>query len=311
MMGIAAVNRINGVEIGVLTCASELAALSRLFSSAVFREIAAKGRSRMFARLSGEAGLLKDLRGDARVRDAFDRAFELLKRNGQRDEYVYKAALAKRILMGRHNLNTACMLTEFRAGASKADVAILNGTTTVYEIKSERDSLGRLERQLESYRDVFASIVVIAGEKHVDALLRSVPVYVGVMSLTRRYQIKTLREPLDQPGRISPLAVLDSLRTDEAKAILAYLGKPIPQVPNTALRMELRRCFGTLGGRDIVDGMLHVLKRTRDMKPLAEFIAQLPGSLHAAALSIPLRKSDHARMLHAVNAPLEQALTWP
>jgi hypothetical protein len=272
--------------------------------------MAAKGRSRLFARLADEAGVLGEVKRRARVRDAFDCAFAMLQQSGQRDEYVYKAALAKRILLGRHNLNTACMLTEFRAGASKADVAILNGTTTVYEIKSERDSLTRLEGQLANYRDVFASVVVIAGEKHVAALLRSVPRDVGVMSLTNRHQIRTLREPLDQPERISPIAVLESLRTDEAKAILACLGEAVPQVPNTMLRTELRHCFASLRGEAVHGAMLQVLKRTRDMKPLAEFLAQLPGSLHAAALSIPLRKADHARMVQAVNAPMEHALAW-
>lgn len=133
---------------------------------------------------------------------------------------------------------------------------------------------------------------MVAGEKHVDAVLRAAPADVGVMSLTNRHQIKTLGEPLDQPGRISALAVLDSLRTHEAKKILTYLGKPVPNVLNTELRTELQRCYAKLGAEEVHEGMLHVLKRTRDMKPLAEFIAQLPGSLHAAALSIPLRKAD-------------------
>lgn len=310
MRYIYAAIRIDGAEIDVANDPSRLAALSRLFSSAVFREMAAKGRSRLFARLVREARLLNEIRDTARVRTAFDHAFGLLKLNGQRDEYVYKAALVKRILMGRHNLNTACMLTEFRVGDSKADVAILNGTTTVYEIKSERDSLGRLERQLSRYRDVFASVVVMASEKHLDALLQLIPADVGIISLSDRYQIKTLRNPVNRPERISPLAVLDALRTDEAKAILTYLRMAVPHVPNTELRMELRRRFATLHPEDVHDGMLSVLRRTRNNKPLAELIAQLPDSLHAAALSIPLRKSDHARMLRAVDAPLEHALAW-
>jgi hypothetical protein len=63
----------------------------------------------------------------------------VLKRSGLRDKYVYKAALTQRVLMGKHSLRTACMLSEFRVGDRKADITILNGTTTVYEIKSDRD----------------------------------------------------------------------------------------------------------------------------------------------------------------------------
>jgi hypothetical protein len=89
------------------------------------------------------------------VHALFDAAFQLLKRQGCRDEYVYKAALVQKILLGRHSLQTASMLNEFRVGGCKADLAILNGTATVYEVKSERDSLARLQRQIAAYTTVF------------------------------------------------------------------------------------------------------------------------------------------------------------
>ena len=143
---------------------SQLAAYSRLFSSAVLREMAKKRKSPLFTRLAIESGVLELARSHGRVADVFEAAFSVLKKRGLRDEYIYKTALTQRVLLGKHNLNTASMLTEFRAGECKADIAILNGTTTVYEIKSERDSLARLDRQLRNYRKVFASIVVIAGE---------------------------------------------------------------------------------------------------------------------------------------------------
>jgi len=87
------------------------------------------------------------------------------------------------------------MLTEFRVGECKADLAILNGTSTVYEVKSERDSLSRLERQVAAYAKVFASVYVIAAETHVSAVIASVPKDVGVLCLNGRYQISPVREP--------------------------------------------------------------------------------------------------------------------
>ena len=105
----------------------------------------------------------------------FDAAFATLRQSGLRNEYVYKAALTHRVLMDKHSLRTACMLSEFRVGECKADIAILNGTTTVFEIKSERDLLMRFERQIDAYRRVFASVYVIAGENHVEAVLRAAP----------------------------------------------------------------------------------------------------------------------------------------
>src|SRR5215216_2008453 len=115
----------------------------------VFRELATKGKSAAFTRLIREADVLPRRTDGMRVGEVFEAAFQILKQSGLRDEYIYKAALTHRVLMGRHSLRTACMLSEFRVGRSKADIVILNGTTTVYEIKSERDSLSRLERQIQ------------------------------------------------------------------------------------------------------------------------------------------------------------------
>jgi hypothetical protein len=122
-----------------------------LFSSGVIRELARTGKSRLFVKLAKEAQLLDASRVFVRVCDIFCDAFDVLKVQGCRDEYVYKTALVRNILLGRHSFQTASMLNEFRVGECKADLAILNGTATVYEVKSERDSLSRLERQLIAY----------------------------------------------------------------------------------------------------------------------------------------------------------------
>src|ERR1700689_2129367 len=104
------------------------------------------------------------------------------------------------------------MLNEFRVGECKADLAILNGTATVYEVKSERDSLSRLERQVAAYAKVFARVYVIAAKDHISGVIASVPRDVGVLQLTSRKQISTLREAADQPEHTSPAAIFDSIR---------------------------------------------------------------------------------------------------
>jgi hypothetical protein len=288
----------------------QLAAISRLFSSSVIREMARKGKSPLFARLASQSNLLRSISASARVCSLFEAAFDLLKRQGYRDEYIYKAAVTQRILFGRHSLQTASMLNEFRVGECKADIAILNGTATVYEVKSERDSLSRLERQVTAYAKVFASVYVITADTHVDAVINSVPPEVGILRLNNRHQISTLRDAPARPDRTSPAAIFDSIRTEEAKMILASEGIPIPVVPNTALNSVLRELFIKLDGCQAHAGMVRVLKQTRNLLPLSDLVAQLPPSLHTAALSVPLRKLDHTRLVSAVNARLKDAMAW-
>jgi hypothetical protein len=56
--------------------------------------------------------------------------------------------------------------------------------------------------------------------------------------------------------------------------------------------------------------MVQVLKKTRNLLRLSHLVAQLPDSLHTAALSVPLRKLDHARLVAAMNTPLKDAAAW-
>lgn len=288
----------------------QLSAVSRLFSASLIRELARKGRSPLFARLANESSLLDITAPREPVRNLFESAFSLLKRKNYRHEYIYKAAITHKVLLGVHSLQTAVMLNEFRVGISKADAVILNGTSTVYEIKSERDSLTRLKQQLSSYRKVFAKVNIITGENHLNAVLALAPQDVGVLLLTDRFQISTIREAVDSPDRIIPEAIFNSIQLYEAKKILKKMGIEIPKLPNTKIHQALRAQFAALTPSDAHDGMVKVLRETRSLSLFAEFIKAFPHSLQAAVLSAPLRKQDYARLLGTMDTPISEALKW-
>ena len=103
---------------------SQVAAATRLFSSGVLTKLAKSGDMREFAALYRAAGYPAQSEQHATVGEAFDAAFNLLRVAGLRSEYVYRAALTHNVLMGIHSLATASMVSEFRAGRSKADVVI-------------------------------------------------------------------------------------------------------------------------------------------------------------------------------------------
>ena len=286
-----------------------MSAISRLFSPGVFRELSTRGRSGLFAQLAQQAGL-PGAPKKATVGDAFDTAFALLRQSGVRNEYVYRAALTHNVLLGTHSLKTASMLTEFRVGSSKADLAILNGTGTVYEIKSDRDSLARLASQVANYRKVFAKIFVIASHSHVDEIMARMPAEVGVMALERWNRIRTVRDAADRPDLVCPVTICESLRTAEASALLRNLGVAVPDVPNTRMHGALKRCFARLDAAQVHAEMVKTLKKSRNLAPLGALMDGLPVSLQPAALSVQIRRADHGRLLRAVETPLHIALGW-
>jgi len=289
---------------------AQLSALTRLFSAAVFREMAKKGQSGLFRRLLGQIDLIEHLDQSATVGDIFDAAFDILKIVGHRDEYIYRAAITQKVLMGKHSLRTASMLNEFRIGSCKADLVILNGTETVYEIKSERDSLVRLVNQVENYKRVFAAVNVIASEGHIQSVLEIIPKDVGVLCLSKRYRITPVREAENCPSRICPVAVFESLRMAESIAVLQAMAIEVPEVPNTQKHAAMRDLFAKIDPFLLHVEMVRTLKQTRNLAPLSDLVDRLPKSLQAAALSMPVHRSEHSRLIDATATPLRVAMTW-
>lgn len=289
---------------------TELSALTRMFSATVVRELGRAGESPLLARLLTQTGLAHDLHPGATLGDAYDHAFMQLSALGNRDEYVYRSAITQKILLGQHNLRTASLLSEARVGSSKADLVVLNGTATAYEIKSERDSLARLASQVSSYQEVFAAVNVVTSPSHAARVLALVPSEVGVLVLSRRFTLQTERAAVVDPSRTNPSAVLDLLRAGEAISILRELGVQEPQVPNTKLRTTLTELFATLEPAALHRQMVVTLKRTRSQHAAAEVIHSIPISLRAAILALKLGRPSQQNVRDATGLPLRAALGW-
>ena len=284
--------------------------MSRFFSSTLLKELARKGQSALFARLLNESGLNNYLDDSDTVGSVFDKAFNILKNRTHRHEYVYKAAIAHKILLGTHSLKTASMLTEFRVRDCKADVAILNGTGTVYEIKSERDSLSRLEKQIKTYRQVFASVNVIVGQNHLEDVVATLPSDVGIMTLGDRYRIHTVRKAIDDPGRTNSTSIFDAITLKEAATIMNNLGLEIPAVPNTLRYTAFENVFRTIDPSMAHRQMVGVLKTTRRQTHLEPILAKLPSSLQSAALTTKLKGDEFTRLIGVMPLPIADTHSW-
>ncbi|UQG54043.1 sce7726 family protein [Marinobacter sp. M3C] len=283
-------------------------ALARIFSPSIYKELAAKGRSPALSRLARQCTLFDQV-GCGSIGDLFEYAFLRLKQ-GNRSEYVYKAALAKKTILGIHNLNTAALLSEYRAGSSKADIVVVNGTTTVYEVKSERDKLCRLSGQISDYLQVFGRVNVVLAAKHIADAENLLPEIVGIHCLTKRNQISVVREGQDNSNNILSSALFNSLSLREASEVLIELGIRTPSVPNTQLYTELAKIFDSLPGKIVHEASVKVLKISRSQSYLKDFISGLPSSLKVNALTTPLRIKDRSRVLETLGLPIETAKKW-
>jgi hypothetical protein len=289
---------------------SEIAAIARLFSAAVVRELATQGHSKLLARLLPQTGLLGCVHSETTLREVFESAFGVLRRPSYRHEYVYKTALTQKVLLGTHSLKSATMLTEFRVGNCKADVVILNGTSVAYEVKSERDSLARLKQQLAAYLQVFDQVNVLVGENHLDATLAAVPEQVGVLVLSARFQLSTIRVARSNADRLVPTKIFECLQRREAELVLQRCGRTVPVLPNTQMHGALKTEFAQLNAAETHRASVEVLKKTRSSVTFGKQLELLPPSLAASILSMRMRQCDRVQLARTMNVALAAAAGW-
>src|SRR5699024_8932469 len=67
------------------------------------------------------------------------------------------------------------------SGKARADVIAINGHIVAYEIKSDFDSIKRLESQIPEYDKNFEMNYIVVGTKHYDSILNIVPYYWGII----------------------------------------------------------------------------------------------------------------------------------
>ena len=288
----------------------EISAMTRLFSAAVVRDFAQFGRSKLWTRLLYEVPLLNELKPSTLVRNIYDLVYKTLLKPPHRQEYIYKSALANKVLLGRHNLRTATMLTEFRVNDRKADVVILNGTSVAYEIKSEHDRLDRLSAQMDAYMQVFAISYVVTGENHVENVVRELPHEIGILKFNNRNGFMIVREAVENPGRINVGVLFESLRTSEVREILGVCDVRVPSVPNTLERSVLREVFIKLNPTVVHNAMVSTLRESRSQKRLHRFVMTLPESLRAAVITSNMRAHSYSTFLSAMQSTLKNARSW-
>jgi hypothetical protein len=108
-------------------------------------------------------------------------------------------------------------------GQVRIDLAVVNGVFHGYEIKSDRDSLRRLNRQVELYSKVLDYVTLVAGNRHLAEALDAVPSWWGVLRVCSNQngpRFDVLREEQKNPHR-DPRCLVELLWLDDAIALLA------------------------------------------------------------------------------------------
>lgn len=156
---------------------------------------------------------------DLTIAEALDLGLKFLGSH-YRNEYYFKNTIISRIVFGRHRPTTSSALVELPTRQSIADVVVLNGTSTAYEIKTDLDSFGRLSTQIESYESCFEHVNVVTSESRAARAVTLTPDYVGVLALRKNGALSVIRPSRDGLDRLRPDKMFEILRQEEAMDLL-------------------------------------------------------------------------------------------
>ncbi|MFA6761173.1 MAG: sce7726 family protein [Sulfuricurvum sp.] len=275
-------------------------ALSYLFTSTILKDIYKNQSSNKLVSVFQEFNMQNLFYENLTLKELFEKAYKQLLKT-YRNEYVFKNAIAQKILLGSHSIRSSVLLTELRVGTSKADVLILNGTTHVYEIKTELDTIERLENQISNYKKAFQFVTVVTVESKVEIIEKIVDEDVGILVLTERYTLKPIRKAKSNLEKLDKASLFNLLRKNEYLKIVKKQFGYIPDVPNTKIYTECLKLFTTLPVSEVHKIVLQTLKSRVSYGSLIDNMKQFPDSLKVAILEANLSFEEQKDFLKLLN----------
>ncbi len=112
-------------------------------------------------------------------------------------------------------------------GATRVDVVVVNGCLHGFEVKSDRDSLKRLPRQVKMYSEILDYVTLVVGQRHTAKAEPTIPSWWGIQVAEHdqdgKVRLHEVRQPLGNPAP-DKLAIAKLLWRDEAISFLEEIG---------------------------------------------------------------------------------------
>lgn len=278
--------------------------LSKIFSPTILKELCSNGNSKKLRRILEELNLVYQVDLKKNLESFFNDIYKILLKN-YRNEYIYRNIIIKKILLGIHSLNTAYLINECRVGNSKADCVILNGTSTVYEIKTEFDTFSRLYGQLDDYKKAFEYVYIVVPIETLKKLESyNLDENIGIMVLNKNNTISKIKLAKSNKNSFNKETIFDILRKNEYIEIISKYYE-IPSMPNTKIYTFCKRLFSELDIELIHVELVQILKK-RDISDLQKkVILNVPDSLKALSMQTKLTDKEKNNLLELLQKDMK------
>lgn len=225
-----------------------------------------------------------------------------------RCEYVYKNELIELLIKKYAHSNTV-IFNEFRMQKSIVDLAMFNGNSRAFEIKTEYDTTRRLIGQLVDYTRVFQLCYVVIPANMLETYEKDIPPYIGIVLMRESGGVLELDEarPAVENKNIDAGMMMKCLRTKEYEnMVIEEFGK-LPDVPYYEM---YEACEEKL--YDMPPDKLHqyFLKEIEKRKNNMCLLKKAPRELRQMYLQLGLSKGQIDILQTYLNNPIKSQLKF-
>ncbi|WP_265131246.1 sce7726 family protein [Chryseobacterium oranimense] len=261
---------------------SDYASIAKLFSPVYFDHMANQNEDEIEVLINSFKNYCKDVESFT-LKNAYSYFYKLLLKN-YKNEYIFKNLIFKDLILKNHKIYDCVSIPEFNVGLSKADLAVFNGTSTVYEIKSDKDSTERLSSQINDYLNFFEFLNVVISERHLKKVKSIIPSQVGILLISGTGRIDIYREAKSNIENITHRGLFNSLRRNEYLSIIQKQFGIVLDTPNTKIFTESYNLFQEINIKEAHFKVVDVLKLRNFKQDHIDLIKKIPDSLKSISL---------------------------
>lgn len=276
----------------------KLRSYSSAFSRSVFFDIAEFGD---FTHINWLLNQEDNINEFSTYSDYFSYLYSWLKK-GYQCEYFYKNEVISQYIIKKLGTKNSIIFNEFRVGESIVDLAMFNGESKAFEIKTDFDSPKRLLKQLDSYRRIFNKVYLIVSYDRLPQYLNIIPDCIGVLSLGikgNRVIIDTIREA-ETSMNLDCEILIRCLRTKEYRNIV----QEFYQIPLTEDGDIYQKCLKALESipKQILNHLF--ITELKKRKSLTNLLSYIPLEFRQICLSLNLSIKKTEILINNLSNPI-------
>lgn len=237
--------------------------ISSIFSRKAFNHLLEYNDSSYMIKLLQYYGLSDLL--DLSVSAVLKKTYTMLSKD-YRCEYVYKNELLNEYILKKYGTKKTIVFNEFKVGRSIADIALFNGESKAFEIKSDLDSSVRLSSQMFDYTRLFQKCYIVVPEERVVDYLNNVGQNIGIIVLKRvkrHLELEEIQEAVSN-NFIDSSLVMGCLRTNEYKHLVKTYFDKLPNVSDFDMFNECSKMVDAIPCQDLNQLFLYEIESRKN-----------------------------------------------